>query len=46
MKKLLLLFLLGICIVNFAAPAWAGFQGTCFDGPPGSPAPPAPPDGK
>ncbi len=40
MKKLLLLILLGLCIVNFAAPVWASYQGTStpiFDGPPGDP---------
>ncbi len=40
MKKLLLLMLLAMCVVNFAAPVWAGIQGIStpiLDGPPGDP---------
>lgn len=40
MKKLLLLILLSICIVNVAAPVWANPMGTklpTLEGPPGDP---------
>jgi hypothetical protein len=43
MKKILLLVLLAICVVNFTVPVWAGSQGInspIMDGPPGDPAPP------
>jgi len=40
MKKILLLVLLAMFVVNFTAPVWAAYQGihsSIMDGPPGDP---------